>query len=399
MLRAKWDSWTACSGMSIEKSMQEYVTIVDRLEPHVRNTDAKMRKSIISESAPPTGVRKAGTLFKQRDVFKGWRPRHFVLQDNFLHYYLEADDPAPRNTLDLSGCSVTNSKSVVLDGVEYFPFAISHPKSKTPYHLSSDSKLDADTWVAMLIEAANTPPPTPAMTFASPTKEIPVSVTAVSSGGVVISSSESSSKRPAIDSTNETHQPYFYGNTAHGPETRAYIPPEFLPKIEKQVQVLLDKLSPDAQGWEPMFEKDGLVAKKCPGSIMRVKAEITLPYCLYDVFSVVLDGKRQTQLDPQRLIHEKFKEFSNHTWADYIRFKGVWPTSPRDMVNIAHWRLLNDGRVVVIAIAEKFDERPAVEGHVRAETVLGGFVFTPQSDGTKISYLVEVSTFIVSPSL
>ncbi len=285
--------------MSIEKSMQEYVSIVDSLEPGVRNP--VVRKSIVNEPAPGS-VRKQGTLYKQRDLFKGWRPRHFVLQDNFLHYYLEPDDPAPRNSLDLTGCSVTTSKSVTVEGVEYFPFVITHPKSKNPYNLSTTSKLEADTWVAKLLEAANTP---------------------ISQPAIVVSTSETESKRPALDSVNETQQDYFYQNTAHGPETRMYIPPEHLPRIEKSVQNLIDKLTNEGSGWELMFEKNGLVAKKKSGAVMCVKADVVVPYNIFDVFATVIDPKRQTQLDAQRVIHEQIKEYSNHTWVDYIRFKGV----------------------------------------------------------------------------
>lgn len=77
---------------------------------------------------------------------------HF--QDCYLHYYLDADEPLPRATLDLTGCNVVTNKSLIVDGVEYFPFTISHPRSKLVYNLSSDSKLDADIWVAKILEAA-----------------------------------------------------------------------------------------------------------------------------------------------------------------------------------------------------------------------------------------------------
>lgn len=76
--------------------------------------------------------------------------RHFVLQDTLLHYYLDADDPVPRKTLELTGCSVVMVKSTFVDGVEYFPFVITHPKSPINYNLSSDSKAVADSWVAAI---------------------------------------------------------------------------------------------------------------------------------------------------------------------------------------------------------------------------------------------------------
>jgi hypothetical protein len=234
---------------------------------------------------------------------------------------------------------------------------------------------EQDTWVAKLIEAANIPAVQP----------------------IVISSSETESRRPALDSTNETHQPYFDPNVAHGAETRMYIPPEYLPHIEKSAQSLVEKLTaPDSTaGWELLFEKNGLIAKKKAGSIMCVKAELVVPFNIFDVFATLINPKRQTELDSQRLEQAQIKEFSNHTWVDYIRFKGVWPTSPRDFVNIAHWRLLNDGRVVIVAFSEKFDDiKPPADGHVRADTLLGGFLLTPVPEGTQILYLVEVRSVI-----
>ena len=49
-----------------------------------------------------------GILYKRRDLFtNGWRPRYFILEDNFLHCYLDSNDVVPKHTLDLSGCSVS----------------------------------------------------------------------------------------------------------------------------------------------------------------------------------------------------------------------------------------------------------------------------------------------------
>ena len=76
--------------------------------------------------------------------------RHFVLQDSLLHYYLDADDPVPRKTMELTGCSVIAVKPTTLDGMEYFPFVITHPKSPITYNLSTTSKEAADGWIAAI---------------------------------------------------------------------------------------------------------------------------------------------------------------------------------------------------------------------------------------------------------
>jgi hypothetical protein len=348
--------------------MQEYVQIVERLEPASRTPLDKQssRKSMIVDTQ---GIRKQGTLYKQRDLMKGWRPRHFVLENNLLSYYLEADDPSPRLTLDLSGCSVSTTKSVSVDGIEYFPFVITHPKTGKSYYLSCDSKLETDMWVAKLLEAANFVVPNPS------TKE-----------GGAAESENSPVKSPAVMGSVR-----LMSNVEHANETRSYIPEDLLPKIEQKAQYFLDMLSPEATGWEPLFEKNGLVAKKKPsGNLICVKGELQVAFNLLDVWALVTDGSRQCELDPQRNLHERIKDYSNHTFVDYIRFKGVWPTSPRDFVSMAHWRMLNDGSVILFTFAEKYDDlRPVFDGLVRGEITVGGYWLQPNAQGTKISYLIH----------
>jgi hypothetical protein len=366
ILAKKWDAWTACAGIPVEKAIQEYIQIVERLEPAVRaplDKQASRKQSIAVD-----GLRKQGTLYKQRDLMKGWRPRHFVLQDNLLSYYIEQDDASPRNTLDLSGCSVSTLKSVNVDGVDYYPFVITHPKTSKSYYLSSDSKLEADIWVAKLLEAAN------AVMSPTPGKE----------------GDSEAAKLPSFIAGSNTQ---LMQNVEHSNETRAYIPEDLLPKIEQKAQYLLDMIAADAPGWELMFEKNGLVAKKKPsGNIICVKGELQMPFNLTDVWTLALDGSRQCELDPQRNVHERIKEYSNHTWVDYLKFKGIWPTSPRDFVNVTHWRLLSDGSVIVFSFAERYDDlRPPYDGLVRGELGIAGYRFIPNAQGTKVQYLIQVS--------
>ena len=110
VLYAKWTAWTQCKSMSREEAVTEFVTLIKRNFPKFKPTKelpALVRGSVSSAvptpsfsgsntSAPVTNtavgsVTKEGILYKQRDVFKGWRPRKFQLQDSFLHYYLEND--------------------------------------------------------------------------------------------------------------------------------------------------------------------------------------------------------------------------------------------------------------------------------------------------------------------
>ena len=54
---------------------------------------------IVSDKVPK--VLKEGILYKQRNHFKGWRKRWFALDNQFLHYYLEREDMASRNSIQI----------------------------------------------------------------------------------------------------------------------------------------------------------------------------------------------------------------------------------------------------------------------------------------------------------
>lgn len=284
----------AYSSWPIEKAMNEFINMVELLKegtPGSKTNDA------------PGSIRKSGVLYKQRDVFKGWRARHFTLQDNFLHYSLEADDPVPRDTMDLTGCSVTSSKAVTVDGVEYYPFVITHPKSTKTYNLSSTSKLETDVWVAKILDAASTPVAAP-----------------VPQGKV-----ERLLERREPDPKDEdaAHEDVSNKNIVNSVLTLANIPKKFSSKLELAMQAMLDAVAPEATGWEALFEKSGVKAMKRSGDVICVRGESIMPYCVLDVFEMIMSVERQVEIDPQQRLHEIIRSYSNHTWAEYILFKGV----------------------------------------------------------------------------
>jgi hypothetical protein len=46
---------------------------------------------------------------------------------------------------------------------------------------------------------------------------------------------------------------------------------------------------------------------------------------------------------------DQILEFDAHTTLDHLVFKQVWPTSARDFVNLTHWRVEEDGTVIIAA--------------------------------------------------
>ena len=99
---------------------------------------------------------KEGTLYKQRDVFKGWRPRHFVLKGTILHYFLEEGNADPKRSLDLRGCTVSQTNLTRVNDTDYFVFIITQTTQTRSYVIAATTKEEADAWVDVLSIAAAT---------------------------------------------------------------------------------------------------------------------------------------------------------------------------------------------------------------------------------------------------
>jgi hypothetical protein len=67
-------------------------------------------------------------------------------------------------------------------------------------------------------------------------------------------------------------------------------------------------------------------------------------------------------------------------------FSGVWPLAERDTVTISHWRLLPDGKIILITFSE---DEPEIEGVIRAELKIGALVITPTSYGCFLQYIID----------
>ncbi len=105
----------------------------------------------VDNSIPST---KEGILYKQRDFVKGWRPRHFVLKSNILHYYLDIDDNDPKKSLDLTGCTIGQAKVTKVNDTDYYALTITQPNTSRSYNIASLTQESADEWVDVLSTAA-----------------------------------------------------------------------------------------------------------------------------------------------------------------------------------------------------------------------------------------------------
>lgn len=291
-------------GMTSDKAMTEYVSIVDKNFPSFRGN----RQSSLSVDVQPTlpgGVIKKGVLYKQRDIMKGWRPRHFVLQDSFLHYYIEADDPVPRNSLQLSGCIVSDPKPIRVGDTEYFRFDITHPKDTKPYSLSSLTKIDAEDWIGKVRTIASRPPPEMVSSGISPVSTTPR----------LVSVHHSTTESYQVDPSSEVY-PINPEVTLEG------IPKDFGPNVEDAVKALVDSVE-SKSGWDPLFDKNGVAAFRRPGSVITVRGDGMIEQELLAVFGMIMNTDKQVVINPQLQTCVVKKRFSQNTSIQHLKFKQV----------------------------------------------------------------------------
>lgn len=355
--------------------MKKYIQALERVDPMFK-PGAPIPAAVSSSSRETrsnsfvmnsTTVIKEGILYKQRDVFKGWRPRYFTLDDNFLNYYMQKGDIIPRKSMQIFGATITVVKPTKAGDVEYFPFVISHPKTTKVYNLSATSKAEVDTWIAALTEAASKEAP----------PNVPLSVV-----------DRLIARRPIPDDEESTtiadREP------VNKPLTTQNIPEKYAHKIDLAVNTMLDLTS--SEGWIPMFEQHGVKASRKSGTgAICVKGEIMLPYTIAEIYAVITNEAKKKELDVQIHSSQKIKHFSSHTGIEHVKFKQVWPTPVRDFCNLTHWRLLNNGDFVYLYFSEKFETIcPIEDGVVRAELILGGYVLRPVSGGTQCYFISQV---------
>eukprot|EP00624_Nannochloropsis_granulata_P004637 evm.model.NODE_33083_length_7094_cov_18.459826.1 len=368
-------AWKKKQGMSREQAMVAYIDQMDLIDEELMTGGAALMDStggnaalyssdgLYSSQEPMTA--KTGVLYKQRDVFKGWRARTFILKDKLLTYYLHDDDPVPRSTLILDGCRVqplkdghtyTVKKEGTGESLLLHPFSITHPDSNQAYHLAATSQEETDEWIRTLKMAA-----------AGPRRV-------------------SLRRKPSVDSRlwqqqQQQQQQLEEGGGEGGsrpsssfglplPEAGAFqpmgnaalIPPELGKKVTRAMQAVLENTEGGKQeGWEMVSTRSDVQVLKRPGLVTSFRGEGRIAAHPVSVLLAVMDLSQRQAYDTHFGFGRRVKIYNAHTWLDYHQYRAVWPTSARDMYNMVHWQVLEGGReggtIVVVVFADE-DRHP-----------------------------------------
>jgi hypothetical protein len=347
VLRTKWEAWNSFRGISREQAMTEFLDLMVKFEadPRASTKNASTRPLAASSAAsaadtglqrtnssrsvtsnagggygngvqPGSNVIKVGILYKQRDVFKGWRPRKFILCDAILHYFMEPDDPIPKKSMDISGCTITSIKPLRVGEVEYFPFVIAHPKAAKAYNLSSDSKAEVDDWIEKLRVAASKID-TYTNFVSNPAERLLGTQVPAESEGIPPATDVSAQGQPSNNSAPATGGAAATDGGKYKPvdavTSLANIPFVYAAKIDKAVEALINAVEPNAPNWEPLFEKNGVVAKKRAGDVICVRGDGSMPFAIPDILNLLTNTSRMKEYNSQLNTSQMLKAFNNQT--------------------------------------------------------------------------------------
>ncbi len=401
----KWMAWKKKQGMSKEQAMQAYIDQMDLIDEELTTGGAALMDATGGNAAlyrsneglysSQDSISKTGVLYKQRDVFKGWRARTFVLKDKLLTYYLHDDDPVPRSTLILEGCRVqplkdghtyTVKKEGSGESLPLFPFSITHPDSNQAYHLAATSQEETDEWIRTLKMAAAGPrrvslrrkPSVDSRLWQQQQQQrsqhsSSENLAASGDGGGGGGGGSSSTSRPS--SSFGLPLPEAGGFVAPG--NAALMPPELRSKVSRALQAVLDNTEGgDGVGWELTSTRSDVQVYRRPGLVNSFRGEGRIPAHPVSVLLAVMDLSQRQAYDTHFEFGRRVKMYNGHTSLDYHHYRAVWPTSARDMYNLVHWQVLDNGTIVVVAFSDE-DRHPDEAGCVRAECLLAGWVIRP----------------------
>jgi len=358
---------------------------------------------------------KNGILFKRRQYLKEWRPRYFVLDEEVLRYFRISDSlkdnpeywisECPIASIYLPGCSINvedpfkfkhkNGESRML-----FPFTISHHTSPKIYKLSATKKCDTEAWISVLQNIALTSPnpflkKNPSIVGDDLPRISNVTADSSSNASFVEEISELDWQTSKHVKQIERSEIKDDSEDQAGDEKEIrlvhQLPQWLAHRAEAMIQSLLSLADTD-EGWEFAFCRQAITVHTIPGRIVTVRAQGDIPFPAQLCLKCILDPTQgMPAIDAMLVSISVIEKYDAHTDHSLFRYRGLWPTAPRDLCLFSHWCMHVDGRLILTSCSVPHANCPETPGVVRAEAHIAGWIFKPSKDGSscKATYMLK----------
>jgi START domain len=158
--------------------------------------------------------------------------------------------------------------------------------------------------------------------------------------------------------------------------------------VEAQL-LTLEKLSgPEesiSQYWKANGTTNGVHCFVPTDSFPAARGDGIIPFPIAALMPLLVDVTLKGQTDSQFEKGHVVQRIDDHTSISYMKFRGMGFVSGRDFCNLTHWRLEEDGRVLIVAAAHEHRDCPEVKGAVRGQLEIGGWLLKPLEGGNSCS--------------
>ena len=149
----------------------------------------------------------------------------------------------------------------------------------------------------------------------------------------------------------------------------------------------------EKDGWEKIEETHGVtIHKKKLGEKIAVRGSLRIPYAPIYVVDLIGDLSLRSKVDGMFDEGKSVKKLNGSLKVEHLKYKGVWPTAPRDFCVLAYFFIDEQGNFVMAAKSIQHPLVPEVDGYVRGEVFIGGYLIDVvqenpnECDVTYVSY-------------
>jgi len=228
----------------------------------------------------------------------------------------------------------------------------------------------------------------------------PEKAAAVAVAAVAVEQSQSpASDGAAATAASENH----FGAVAGNDNLYTGLPDDLRKKIDQQMQNFLQLCDEPSESWDYWFEKRGVTVlrREIPpggatdgghggGPAAIIRGEVMVPHSALQLFNAIANLDYKKGYEKHLVRADRVKRFNNHTFQDFFRYEGTWPTTPREIFCTGQWRILpeRNNAIAMVGFSTEDDELcPMNDNAIRAEVRMSGYLIVPMgADGKSCKF-------------
>ena len=345
-----------------------------------------------------------GTLYKRSDHIKQWRKRYIQLNHNdtnLRYYYDEQKTSAPRGVIPLPYGSVVKCSArdphkeatagnedqgmhlyvfevLYKAGMEFEQRSQSESQQVKKLLLAATSEEERERWMLVFLKRVS---------LKEPHEKIEDPIDVLNDFNVKNRQSGQQNVIPMID---------LNGNSASSSENGAVdshfqdIPSDLMVKLNHSLEHFLQMCDEPLESWTNGDENDPAVFIKRGVTVVQrtmpnvncqiVRGDAVVQHHPIKCFDAILDLHKKKEYEKHLHCAVRLQKLNSHTFIDYLRYVGTWPSTARDFCYLLHWRCLpeRNNSIVIIAINhEDSNLCPLRDDAIRGEIFLSGYLLTP----------------------